>query len=272
MTIFNQIVTFIFDLLFTPFSGLHPIWGLIFISIVTGLFMLLIFKRTSNQKGIREAKKHIQAYLLELRLYQYDAGLSLQAFKNVLKSNMKYLGYALKPMLFLVVPVLLIMIQIGARYEYRPLSVGEQTVLDVRLSEDVQNADIRIETPEGVRVETPPMRIPEENRIYWRIRAVSKGEGELVFRYGEEALSKRISVDSRRKKLSPKRLKASSVKSLLYPAETPLSGMDFLQEIHLHYPHQSLSVLGIRIHWLVLFFIFSMVTGFAFKNIFGVEI
>ena len=185
---------------------------------------------------------------------------------------MKYVGYALKPMLFLAVPVLLIMIQIGARYEYRPLSVGEQTVLDVRFSEDVQITELRIETPEGVRVETPPMRIPEENRIYWRIRAVSKGDGELVFQYGQKVLRKQICVDSQRKKISPKRIKASSVKSLLYPPEDPLSGKDFLQEIHLRFPHQSLTVFGMRIHWLVLFFVFSMMTGFVLKNIFRVEI
>jgi uncharacterized membrane protein (DUF106 family) len=272
MIVFNQIVTFIFDLIFAPFSGLSPVWGLIFISVATGLFMLLIFKRVSNQEGIRAVKNHIQAYLLELRLYQHDAGLSVQAFRNVMKSNMKYLGYALKPMLFLFIPVLLIMIQIAVRYEYRSLSVGEQAVLDVCLSEGVQGSEFRLEAPENIRIETPPLFIPDEDRIYWRIRAVSKGEGELVFRYGQKALNKQIFVDSHRKKISPEKVKASSLKSFLYPAEPPLSGKDFLREIHLHYPHQSLTILGIRIHWLVLFFIFSMITGFMFKNVFGVEI
>ena len=272
MNIFNKIVTFVFDLLFYPFSGLSPIWGLIFVSVATGLFVLLIFKIASNQEGIRKVRNHIQAYLLEMRLYQYDAGLSVQAFRNVLKSNMKYLGFAFKPMLFLAIPVLLIMIQIDSRYEYRSLSVGDQAILDVRLSDHIQSADIRIETPEGVRIETPPLCIHEENRIYWRIRAVSKGEGGLVFRYGEKTLRKHISVDSRRKKLSPKRIKASSLMGLLYPAEPPLFEKDFLREIHLHYLHRSLTVFNIRVHWLVLFFVFSMITGFAFKTVFGVEI
>jgi uncharacterized membrane protein (DUF106 family) len=271
MSIFNKIVTFVFDLLFYPFSGAPPVWGLVFISVATGLFMLLIFKRTSNQKGIRTARNRVQAYLLELRLYQHDAGLSVQAFRNVLKSNIKYLGFAFKPMLFLAVPVLLVMIQIGSRYEYRSLSVGEQAILDVRLSDHVQSADIQIKTPEGVRIETPPLCIPEENRIYWRIRAVSKGEGDLVFRHGGNELRKQISVDSRQKKFSPNRIKVSSPAGFLYPAEPPLSRKDFLREIHLRYPRQILVVFGIRIHWLVLFFVFSMITGFAFRRLFGVE-
>jgi uncharacterized membrane protein (DUF106 family) len=272
MNLFNKIVTSIFDVIFAPFSALQPIWGLIFISVVTGLLMLLIFKRTSNQQGIRTVKNHIQAYLLELRLYQHDASLSVQAFRNVLKSNMKYLGYAFKSMLFLIIPVLLIMVQIDVRYEYRALSVGEQTVLDVRFSDHSQGANIRIETPENVRIETPPLRVFGENRIYWRIRAVSQGEGELVFRYGENVLKKWISVDSQQKKVSPKRVKVSSMMGLLYPIEAPLSGRDFLREIHLRYPHRSLTLFGMRIHWLVLFFVFSMMIGFAFKNFFHVEI
>jgi hypothetical protein len=100
---------------------------------------------------------------------------------------------------------------------------------------------------------------------------VSKGKGELVFRYGEKRLTKRIAVDIERKKLSPKRT-ASIIAGLLYPAETLLSGKDFLEEIHLHYPRQALTILNIRMHWFVLFFVFSMVAGFAFKNVFGVEI
>jgi hypothetical protein len=272
MNLFNKIMTFIFDLLFAPFSALSPVWGLIFISVVTGLLMLLIFKRTSNQQEIRTVKNHIQAYLLELRLYQHDAGLSMQAFRNVLKSNMKYLGYAFKPMLFLIIPVLLIMIQLGVRYEYRALSVGEQAVLDVRFPDRVQGMNIRIEAPKSVRIETPPLRVFGENRIYWRIRAASQGEGELVFRYGEEVLKKRVFVDSRQKKISPKRVNISSMMGLVYPVEAPLSGRDFLREIHLRYPHRFLTIFGMRIHWFVLFLVFSMMSGFAFKNVFHVEI
>ena len=64
MDLFNKIITWIFDILFYPFAGLHPVWGLIFISVITGVLMLLIFKVTSNQAGIRKTKSHIQAYLL----------------------------------------------------------------------------------------------------------------------------------------------------------------------------------------------------------------
>jgi hypothetical protein len=141
----------------------------------------------------------------------------------------------------------------------------------VRLADHIQSGDIRIETPENIQVETPPLFIPGEHRIYWRIRAKSKGKEELGFLYDEKRLGKHIAVDVERSKLSPKRT-ASFATGLLYPAETLLSRKDFLEEIHLHYPHRSLMIFGMGIHWFVLFFVFSMVAGFACKNVFGVEI
>jgi hypothetical protein len=42
--------------------------------------------------------------------------------------------------------------------------------------------------------------------------------------------------------------------------------------IELHYPERELSLLGFSLHWLIWFFIFTMVLAFAMKDWFGVTI
>ena len=51
------------------FGDAHPLVSLVPLSVAVGLLMLWVFKISSNQKGIERAKKKMQAYLLELRLY-----------------------------------------------------------------------------------------------------------------------------------------------------------------------------------------------------------
>ena len=61
MGVLNVILEAVFDVLFAPFRSLGPWPGMIFISLATGILMLLIFKKTSNQEGIKRAKNQIKA-------------------------------------------------------------------------------------------------------------------------------------------------------------------------------------------------------------------
>ena len=74
------------------FGDAHPLVSLVPLSVAVGLLMLWVFKISSNQKGIERAKKKMQAYLLELRLYGDDPALIFRTQWNLLASNMRYLG------------------------------------------------------------------------------------------------------------------------------------------------------------------------------------
>ena len=79
MGLINRLLGSLFDLLFLPFRSLNPWAGMIFISLLTGLLMLLIYRWTSNQAGIRRVKDKIKAHLLELRLYKDNMGVTMKA-------------------------------------------------------------------------------------------------------------------------------------------------------------------------------------------------
>src|SRR3990172_619962 len=68
MSSVNAVLRPIFELLLSPFRGLPSIMGLAVVSLVTAIAMLLIFKKTSNQKAIAAVKRRIHACLFEIRL------------------------------------------------------------------------------------------------------------------------------------------------------------------------------------------------------------
>lgn len=272
MNIFNGVLNFIFDMVLYPFKGIDPLWGIIFISVVVGILMLIIFKHTSDQAGIKNQKNQLKAHFLEFRLYHDDIGLSFEAIKNVFLINFKYLKFSIKPMLILMWPVIIIVIQLASRYEYRPLKVGESAILSVKLANNSHLTENLINVPETILIETPPLRILEKNQIDWRIKALQVGHFNIVVQLGNKKYNKLLSVGSKFEKLASYRVAGFSLTGLLNPAETSLPSDSFIKEIRIRYPKRELSIWGWQIHWLVIFFVVSVGTSFAMKNVFKVQV
>lgn len=276
MSYFNIYVGRLFDLLMKPFQSLDPLWSLSLFSLVTGIIMLLIFRYTSDQKGIKEAKDLIKAYLLEIRLFKDDLRIQLSAQKEILRHNFTYMKHALKPMLFMIIPVVIILIQLDGWFGYRPLKLGESAIVSVQLADSTSMdtlPSISVESADrGFLVETPPLRIPAEGEVSWRIRANEPGEHNLTFNVSGSTFQKGLTIsDGQLDRVS--RVVASGFwDNFLNPGEQPLAKNSLMKKIEINYPSRSIEIFGWDIHWLVAFFILSIVFGFAFKGLFKVEI
>jgi len=271
----NGALVRVFDVLFLPFARLHPWWGMVFISLLSGLFMLWVFKRFSNQRAIRLTKDRIKAHLLEFRLYKDSPSATGRAFGLVLLRNLRYLSLTLKPLLFMIIPLVLILAQLNARFGSRPPEPGEAVLLKVRTAGGINplQADITVDSGARLNVETPALRIEEEREVDWRLRAVSVGEGSVTIRLSGEAFSMCVRVGpSRLKAAPPRRPGRSFFDALLNPGEPPLPRGSKLASIEIAYPPQRLSLFGLRLHWLLPFFVLSLAFGLGLKGLFKVEI
>jgi len=274
MGYFNFYLSHLFDLLLSPFKTVAPLWPLLIFSLVTGIIMLIIFRYTSNQKGIKEAKDKIRAYLYEIRLFKDDLGIQLSAQKNILIHNFRYMRHALKPMLFMIVPVVLILVQLEGWFGNRPLKLGESTIVSVNFSEDYNNdlSGVTLQTDEGILVETPPLRIPTEREINWRVRANHIGEHVIRFNVSGTTFKKSLIVSDGQLTRVSRMIASGFWDNLLYPGEQPLAKNSPMNKIEVDYPSRSIEILGWHIHWLVAFLILSIAFGFAFKGLLKVEI
>ena len=145
MWIFNSVFGKIIEALFFPFRDMSPWIGMIFVSFLTGLLMLFVFKWTSNQKGIRQVKNRIKAHLLELRLYKDSLSLSFRAQGNILRCNLRYIGYSARPMLVMIVPLILVIIQLNFWFGYQSLKPDQSTLLKIKLKENQNPLEIPID-------------------------------------------------------------------------------------------------------------------------------
>ena len=275
MHIFNTIFGKIFDVIFWPFQRMSPWVGMAVISLLTGLFMLFIFRHTSNQAGIRKVKNRIKAHLLELRLFKDNLGLSLKAQGNILKNNARYIGYSGKPLLVMIIPLVLILIQLNFWFGYLPLQPGEKAILKVKLKEGVSAiataVDLRAEPP--LVIETPALRIEEEREIDWRFSASEPGFYNLEIIVDGVTVTKTVQVIRKSlQKITPIKPRKNFIDQVFNPGEKPISSSTPLESIEVTYPEMRFGFLGLRLHWIIAYFALSIVFGFALKGVFGVEI
>lgn len=275
MGVVNSVMGGIFDVLLYLFRGLSPWFGMVFVSLLTALLMLWVFKLTSNQDGIRAAKNAIKAHLLELRLFQDNMRVSLRAQGCILRANGRYLACNTKPLLVMIVPLVLILAQINLWFGASPLRPGEATLVKVKLAKpaDPVGTEVAIEPSPGLAVETPAVRIADLGEVDWRIRAPENGPAALTFRVAGRTIVMPVAVAGRRLAKVPTQAVGHSVlQELLYPGAGILPGDAPVTRIEVLYPSGGLRFFGLAVNWLVAYLALSIIFGFALKGVFKVEI
>jgi len=275
MYFLNSVIGWFFDLILLPFEKMNPWLGMTVVSLLTAFLMLFVFKLTSNQAAVRKAKDAIKAHLLEIRLFKDSPGIILAAERDVMKANFRYIAANTKPLLFMIIPLVLILAQLNIRFGSDALQPGEETLVKIKLKEgqDPVRLDPSLIPPTGFSLTAPPVRIPDEREAVWRIRATEKGVHVLRFKVGGLEIAKSAAVGTPPIAALPARaVSGKFLDLLLYPGEKPLPGASPVESIQVSYRPKRLGFFGLRMHWLIAYFVLSLAFGFAFKGVFKVEI
>lgn len=282
MSTINSLLRPIFDLLQAPFAGLPPLVGIVIWSIPVSLFALWVFKKTSNQERIAAVKSKIHACLFEIRLFNDDIRAIIRAQGEILRHVVHYQGLALIPMIFILPPLVLVMVQLHSFYGFSGIEPGGQAMLttvmdpDWRDRWDGERPPMELELPDGLHAKTPAVWVPELGEFSWQIAAEDWGDYELELHLGEEVISKTLTVTDSIVRLSPTRPDRSFFGQLEWPSEAPLAADTSIKEITLGYPEGTVSLGGWSVQnsyaWMVVFFLLTMVIAVALKGPLGVEL
>lgn len=272
MSLLNRILTRGFDGFFWAFQGVSPIWPLLAVSLVAGVLMLWIFGKVSNQDRIRTVRDQIRGNLIGVRLFGDDVGVLFRLLGRILRYTGTYLVHAFVPMLIMMVPVLLILIQLALRFDHDPLAPGQRTVVTAKVRGGAPLGSVQLVATEGLEIETPPVRAQAIDEVAWRIRAESPGVHTLRLVLDGEELEKQIVVGEGWRKVSIRRTGDSWLDVLLHPGEAAIPSSRRLAFVAVEHDKSVVRVLGFELHWLLIFFVASIAFGFAFRKPLGVEI
>jgi hypothetical protein len=264
-------MTWLFDVVLWPVQALDAGIQAFLLGIPAAVLALVIFRYASDQTGIETAKERIKGYLIELWLYRDDLWVTLLALGHILGHNVTYLRHALLPMAIMIVPFLLMLIQIESRFAFRALEPGETAVLTLALDGDTRVSQLPIELrlPAGLVPETPPLRIDATGEVTWRLRAEAVGAHDVQIVLGDERVAKTIRVGGNGVGVATELYRPGDWNALLYPQEPALDANGTVSALTFSYPRAGGEWLGLSsASWM--FFLSSILFGFALRGLFGV--
>lgn len=243
------------------------------IAIATGILLLIVFKYTSQQKAIRKVRDDITAQRLALVLFKDSAWVALQAQSRLLLGAIRLFVLALVPMAVMLMPVLLILGQLSLWYQQRPLQIGEEAVVTLRLNGDADSTwpTVNLLPTTAVQIDTGPIRIRSKREVCWNLTAREVGYHQLAFRVGDEIVDKQLAIGDGFMRVSVRRPSWSWSDALLHPSESPFSADSPVASIEIDYPSRDSWISGTD-WWVGYWFAVSMLGALCFRRLLKVQI
>jgi hypothetical protein len=267
---FNAASSAVFDVLLAPLGHAWAALDLLLWPVLAGIGALLVYKRVSNQAGIRNAQRGIQVHLLEVVLYRDQLGGVLLSTAKALWCNALYVGHNILPMAVMILPMTALLVQLVAHYAYAPLPVGSSPLLEVQMAHGRAVDDVRLDLPAGVTVEAGPVTTPTGIAV-WRLHLATAGDPVLTLHAGDVLETKALAVGGGPRKVPV--LRTSTAEAFLYPGEAALPSDSPFESIRVAAPARPLAWLpdgeGGILAW---FFVASLASGFLLRGRFGVTL
>ena len=264
----------------------NPLAIVIVVSLVVGFVMVVLFGYTSDQKAIGVAKDQLKAHLLAVRLYRDQIPVVMGSYGKILRGTGRYLKLAFMPLLYVIIPITLLMVQIDRYLGQTPLPVNAPFLLTVHLTPahlapalpaeqtgggDV-TSDVTIDLPTEIAMTAPAVHVPADREIVWRLVGSKEGKYEVKISAGGQSAEKTVYVGNDLPRISTVRLRGKFWERMFSSAEPPLPENSPIESISINYPDRNIDIAGYGMNWIWLFFILSMVAGFIFKELLGIKI
>ncbi len=249
-----------------------PLGLVLALSVVIGLVMVLVFRYTSDQKAIARAKDHLKAQLLAVRLFQDQLPVVMRAYGRIVRGTGSYLRLAFTPLLIAILPITVLIIQLDRYFGWMPLRPGQAFLVEARITDPEALSQARLQLPPLLTTSAPAVHIPASGEVLWRLVAEREGKYEVRVAAGGHSASKQVVVLPGLARISPIRLRDRFWERILVSAEPALEDNSPIQSVTVTYPPRILNFAWTEWNWIVLFFVVSLIAGFFFKTLLGIEV
>ena len=243
------------------------------VAAATGVLLLAVFKYTSAQGAIQRVRNDINANLLALKLFKDSTSVSLRAQGRILRGAFKLFALALVPMLIMALPVTLLLGQLALWYQARPLLVGEESVITLKLNGDASSnwPAVSLKPTDAVEVTVGPVRVQSKREVCWNVKARERGRHKLEFQVDDRIGAKELAIGDGLMRVSTQRPGWDWSAILLNPWEEPFRPDDPVRSIEMVYPERSSWTSGTDT-WVIYWFVISMVAALCFRRAMNVAV
>jgi len=194
----------IFDFLFGWLLNLTPFWAIMLLSLLMALIIVFITKYTTDQdlmKRLKEEQKTLQKEMKELKK---DPEKMMHVQKKAMQANMKYMTQSFRPMIFTLIPILIIFGWIQGHLALEPIMPGQEFSVKIDFYKGIEGS-ITANAPEGIQLTSDATKeITDGNAIF-----TFKGAGGLYtspgidFTVNDKTYVQEVEITKERSYLNP---------------------------------------------------------------------
>jgi hypothetical protein len=272
MNFFLRLMERAFDFAFYLMRAFPPTLILAIFAVLTTITALLVFRRVSDQKAIRKAKDKIGAHLLEIRLFPDQLSVVAGAYAAFLRSLVDYLRHILRPVLILFVPLFFLFLQMDAYFAHTPLKASQDFLVQAKLVEGQSLEKTTISLPAGIAMTAPPVHVPPDREVVWRLRADHGGTFVLRVSTDQKGYTKRLVVGRGLRRVNWDRERGGIWEALMSQDEPPLPASGAIESIQVQYPDREIGIGHWELDWLVPFLGIMLIAALLLKSFFRTEL
>jgi hypothetical protein len=249
-----------------------PLLLVLALSIVVGLLMVIVFRYTSDQKAIGRAKDRLKAHLLAVRLFQDQLPVVMRAYGKILRGTGSYLRLAFTPFLIAILPITFLIVQLDRYFGWLPLRPAQTFLVEARVEDPTALNEASLQLPPELSSSAPAVHVPADKQIVWRVVAERAGQYDIHIAAAGQTVSKQVVVSPGLARVSPIRLKDNFWERMFTSSEPALADNSPVQSIAISYPPRVIGFAWMEWNWIVLFFVVSLIAGFIFKSVLGIQV
>ena len=272
MTRLLSLIDKVFDFSFRLMRPLPTLAVLAVFSVFTAVISLLAVRWTSDQKAIRRVKYQMGAHVLEVRLFPDQLRVVLRAYLTLFGNTLLYLRYALVPLLVLSVPLLFLFAQLEAHFGRAPVEPGHDFLVRATFQTVDSPAGAVLRLPPGLVQSAPPVHIPSEREVDWRVKAEQPGTYNIHLVLQGSEFSKRVVAESGLARIVSDRDRGGLWQQIVNPGEPPLPRAGLVEQIEIQYPLRVFHFRTWKIEWLVPYLALTLAAALLLKRALRTEL
>lgn len=272
MTTLLSRINKIFDLLFRLMRPLPSFVVLAVFSVLTAVISLLAVRWTSDQKAIRRVKDLMGAHVLAVRLFPEQLRVVLRAYLALFGNTLLYLRYALVPLLVLSVPLLILFVQLESYFGRAPVEPAHDFLVHARFQTVDSLTSPVLRLPPGLVQSAPPVHIPSEREVDWRLKAEQPGTYDIHLIVQGNEYSKQVVAESGLARIVPERERGSMWQEIINPGEPPLPRAGSVEQIAIEYVPRVFHFRKWEIEWLVPYLVLTLTAALLLKGALKTEL
>jgi hypothetical protein len=249
-----------------------PLLLVLAVSVVAGLLMVLVFRYTSDQKAIGWAKDRLKAHLLAVRLFQDQLSVVMRAYTHILMGTGSYLRLAFTPFLIAILPITFLIIQLDRYLGWMPITPHQNFLVEARVTDLEALNQATLQLPPQLSASAPAVHLTRDKEVVWRLVAERAGQYDVNIAAGGQNAAKQVVVSPGLARVSPIRLQDHFWARMLMSGEPALATGSPVQSIAVTYPPRIIRFAWLEWNWIVLFFVVSLIAGFFFKTVLGIQV